>query len=307
MELRQLEIFRVLAEELNFTRTASLVGTVQSNVTTQIRGLEDELGVVLFERLGKQVRLTENGLRLRRYAQQVLNLVEEAKEMVSAREEPAGTLRIGTPESVLAYRLPRVIETMRARYPRIAMEFRTMSCPMLMAEAERGGVDLMTTIVEECEDGRLEWQELCAEEMVLVAQPRSALALRRGVGPKDLAGETLLLTEEDCGYRLKLLRILAAAGVNPESRMTFTSVEAIKQCAANGLGVALLPRITVVAELEAGRLAALRWKGAGLEMRTLIGWHKDKWMSPAMEAFVAVVNEQIGGQLAKGGVAGEGE
>lgn len=296
MELRQLEIFRVLAVELNFTRTASVVGTVQSNVTAQIRALEDELGVALFERLGKQVKLTECGRQLRRYAEQVLNLLEEARETVTQRAEPSGLLRIGTPESVLAYRLPAVIEAMRERYPQVGLEFRSASCAQLLADAERGTVDLVATIVERTDSGRIEWLDLCAEPMVLVAQPGTPLTRRRGVEAKDLAGETLLLTEEDCAYRKKLFQILAAAGISAAGRMTFTSVEAIKQCVSFGLGVALLPRMAVAGEIASGRLEVLRWKGQAFGMRTLIGWHKDKWISPAMEAFVSVVREKIGGE-----------
>src|SRR5258708_10572487 len=88
MELRQLEIFRALSEELNFTRTAERVHCVQSNVTTQIRSLEAELGVPLFERLGKQVRLTEHGRRLAPYAERILRLLEEARLTVTAGDQP---------------------------------------------------------------------------------------------------------------------------------------------------------------------------------------------------------------------------
>ena len=101
MELRQLEIFRALSEELNFTRTAERVHCVQSNVTTQIRSLEAELVVPLFERLGKQVRLTEHGRRLVPYAERILRLLEEARLTVTAGDEPTGALDTETSAGIM--------------------------------------------------------------------------------------------------------------------------------------------------------------------------------------------------------------
>ncbi|MEO8659548.1 MAG: LysR family transcriptional regulator [Bryobacteraceae bacterium] len=293
MEFRQLEIFRVLADELNFTRTAERVHCVQSNVTVQIRALETELGVALFERLGKQVRLTEHGRRLVQYAERVLGLLEEAKVAVSVGEEPRGLLRIGVPESVLTYRLPLVLQALRERYPAIELNFSAESCAKLWNLLVRGGVDLVLTISDFPHQARLHVETLCKEPMVLLAHPGNPLSTRDDVALRDLQTETMLLTEEDCSYRNKLEQLLARGGVQPAATLTFTSVEAIKQCAALGIGIAYLPRITAEAELASGRLAALRWTGPRLEMHTLAAWHKDKWQSPAMIAFLKLLDERF--------------
>ena len=109
MELRQLELFCILTYELNFTRTAERAHCVQSNVSVQIRSLERELGVRLFERLGQSVHLTPYGARLLPYAERVLGILEEARTAVQGGDIPLGKLVIGSPESVLTYRLPKVI------------------------------------------------------------------------------------------------------------------------------------------------------------------------------------------------------
>src|SRR6202035_3659902 len=106
MEVRQLQIFCVLADELNFTRTAERVNTVQSNVTSQIKALEDELNVQLFDRLGRRGALTEAGLRFQPFARQALAAMEQGQQAVQVDAEPSGPLRIAAPESVLTYRLP---------------------------------------------------------------------------------------------------------------------------------------------------------------------------------------------------------
>ena len=97
MEVRQLQIFRILAEELNFTRTAEKVNTVQSNVTAQIKSLEEELGTPLFDRLGRRVVLTDAGQRFRPFAEQALEAMEQGERAIRNGSAPSGPLRVERP------------------------------------------------------------------------------------------------------------------------------------------------------------------------------------------------------------------
>jgi DNA-binding transcriptional LysR family regulator len=293
MEIRQLDIFRALAEELHFTRAAARVHCVQSNVTTQIQSLEAELGVPLFERLGKQVVLTEHGRRLVPYAQRVLQLVLEAPAAVARGDQPAGLLTVGTPESVLTYQLPRVLRIFHERYPLVDLAFRPYCSSKLWNPLENGTIDIVFLIDDLVDNPRLHVEVLRPEPMCLLAHVDHPLLAKSSAGPADLKEQTLLLTEAGCGYRRKLERILAQAGVTPKSVVEFASIEAIKQCAALGMGVAHLPAMTAAAEIAQGKLGAMAWSGSDLTISTQIAWHRDKWLSPAMEAFVRLVREEI--------------
>src|ERR1700740_1750296 len=123
MEVRQLQIFRILAEELNFTRTSERVHIVQSNVTAQIKALEEELGVPLFDRLGRRVTLTDAGHRFQPFAEQALAAMEKGQRAIRHGTEPSGPLRISAPESILAYRLPQVLRAFRKRFPNVEIVF----------------------------------------------------------------------------------------------------------------------------------------------------------------------------------------
>jgi DNA-binding transcriptional LysR family regulator len=155
MEVRQLEIFRILARELSFTRTAEKAHCVQSNVTVQIRGIESELGVPLFERLGKQVRMTVNGERLLPYADRILHLLEEASVVAAGTELPAGKLYIGSPESVLTYRLPPVLQVFRSTFPEVDLTFHSSGTRELIPQLEQGELDLGLVIDDAFEHPRL--------------------------------------------------------------------------------------------------------------------------------------------------------
>src|SRR5580698_8906944 len=138
MEVRQLQFFRTLAEELNFTRTAEKVHTVQSNVTAQIKALEEELGMPLFDRLGRRVAITDAGRRFLPFAEQALAAMEQGQRAIQAGAEPSGPLRIGAPESVLTYRLPQVLRSYRRRFPHVELLFRPYSDTTLCTELETG-------------------------------------------------------------------------------------------------------------------------------------------------------------------------
>lgn len=296
MELRQLDIFRILARELNFTRAAHRANCVQSNVSVQIRALEDELGVPLFERLGQQVRLTVHGQRLLPYAERILRLVEEAGVVAAGSEKPAGTLIVGSPESVLTYRLPRILHAFRAEFPDVDLVFRAVSSAELVPQLERAELDLGLVIDDGLDDSRFKVEALCPEPLSLLANSRHPLFVPSAISPEDLRDQPFLLTDPGCAYRSKLERALGKANVKPKTVMEFTSVETIKQCAALGMGIACLPTIVAESEIATGKLVALRWSGEDLGMRTLAVWHKDKWHSPGMQAFLSLLRAHLSGK-----------
>jgi len=146
MELKQLQTFKTLAEKLNFTRTAQLLNYAQSSITAQIQGLEIELGVPLFERLGKRVLLTAAGERLLPYANEILRLADEVQVTVPGDEIPNGTLTIGAIESLTTYRLSPILGEYRRRFPQVELVFRTGICVDLRKEVLNGRLDLAFTL-----------------------------------------------------------------------------------------------------------------------------------------------------------------
>ncbi len=289
MEVRQLQIFRALAEELNFTRTAERVNTVQSNVTAQIKALEEELGVPLFDRLGRRVSLTDAGRRFQPFAQQALIAMEQGERAIRHGADPSGPLRISAPESILTYRLPQVLRVFRRRFPNVELVFVPHIGENFVSELDTGKIDLAFNMCDTPSNAAYRMLPLRTERIFLVGDANHPLAGRRTVKPVDLTGQTLLLTESGCGYRAKLDRVLALQSVRPGNITEFSSVEAMKECVRVGMGLALLPAIVVSREVRSQHFKALRWAGPSLDIQTHILWHKDKWISPAMAAFLEIV------------------
>jgi DNA-binding transcriptional LysR family regulator len=286
MELRQLATFSSVASMLSFTRAADALDYAQSSVTAQIQSLEDELGVPLFERLGRRVTLSTAGRRLLPYAEQMLRLAAEARVAVRDDQEPDGLLTIGAPESLCAYRLPPVLTRFRALFPKVQLVFRPGGDAELRRALSEGRLDIGILLERPAQPGNLTVEPLTHEPLLLITYPAHPLAEMRLVQPSQLRNEPLLLTEAGCTYRELFQQTLAAASAWPSTILEFSSIEAIKQCVMAGMGITFLPAVTVEAELAQGRLVALRWTAGDYGLTTQMAWHRDKWPSPAFRAFV---------------------
>jgi DNA-binding transcriptional LysR family regulator len=293
MELRQLTTFRMVAHTLSFSRAATALNYVQSSVTAQIQALEEDLGVQLFDRMGKRVSLTDAGKRLLTYAEKMLMMAEEARSAVRVEEEPTGTVVFSAPESLCTYRLPAILRNFHDRFPRARLILRPYPCDRARRSVADGEIDIAFTLDEPIRSTALVGETLVRERLLLLAPPDSPLARLPIVRTDDLLNEHFLLTEQTCTYRHLFERALREEGIDAITDLEFTNVEAIKQCAIAGMGIAFLPEFTVAAELEQGRLVSLTWEGHAFEVMIQMLWHKEKWFSPAMSAFINITRESF--------------
>lgn len=297
MESRRLKTFREVARTLNFTRAASNLSYAQSSVTAQVKALEEELGVPLFDRLGKRVVLTGAGKRFLGYAERMLDLEEEAHAAVAAGDEPVGTVTVSAAETHCTYRLPAVLGRLKERFPRVRVVLRPVPVGAFCGDTTRGlsdgGVDVAFVLDEPIRASDLVVEPLVEEPIGVLVGSDHELAGASLVGSADLESETLLLTGTGCSYRRLFERALAADGLRPRLVQEFSGVEAIKQCAIAGMGVAVLPAVAVCAEIESGRLVALPWSDGDLRLVTQAARHGGRWLSPAVRAFLEVAREVL--------------
>ncbi|MEU8621297.1 LysR family transcriptional regulator [Streptomyces sp. NPDC048623] len=294
MELRLLVTFEKVAAMGSFTRAATELTYAQSSVTSQIRALESSLGVDLFERLGSRIRLTEAGERLLPYARQIIALADEARAAVTGGGEPAGTIAVGTMESLTSYRLTPLLELFHHRYPGVRLALRPTLGDATRQALRVGTYDLGLLMERETEHEGLESEVLTEEPLVLLASPRHPLAGRTGLTAAELAGAALVGTEPGCAYR-----DLFEAELRPYGPVftEYGTIEASKRGVAAGLGIALLPRIAVREELASGALVALDWQPP-FTLFTQIAWRRGKRLPEHVRLFVEqarrLVSEQRG-------------
>jgi len=295
MELRQLQIFCAAAQTLNFTKTGLQLGYAQSNITGQIHQLEKELQVKLFERLGRGIQLTNEGKNFLQNAKNILQLCEKAKVELSAQVF-RGILNIGAAETLCVYRLPKILTEYRKRYPLVEIRIQTESCENLYELIKRNQIDLALVLTDKMKAPDMVAQILHDESMTMVASPLHKLAKKKKITPNDFSDECLILTSPGCGYRPLILSVFKKYEIKPGSMMELSSVGAIKECTICGLGIAILPKISVKDELARNKLIELDWAGPHFDVKTQLIYHHEKWLTPAMVAFVELcgsMKEQV--------------
>ncbi|MGE6517373.1 LysR family transcriptional regulator [Lysinibacillus sphaericus] len=291
MELRQLKTFHTLATTLNFTRAAEVQNYVPSTVTMQMKSLEEELGVKLVDRLGKKVALTDAGRSFLGYVDHILCELEEAQHAVKQSGEMTGTLTISADETLCTYRLPAVLRRFRLRYPGVRLMFRPLSKPNLKQSLREGSADIIFMLDELKGEAGICGEKVRDELFYLLVAPEHPLASQSNLTIEDFNGETFLLTEQGCSYRMFFERSLSQKAMGSITELEFNSAEAIKQCAKIGMGIAILPEMAVAAELNRGELVPLLWDLTAVSFATQMFWHEEKWMSPAIEAFLDLTRE----------------
>jgi len=293
MEIRQLKTFWTLASTRSFSRTAEVLNYVPSTITMQIKALEEELGVKLLDRLGKSVILTDAGQRLLPYANKILNDIEEARYVSSESEELTGTITIGADEVLCTYRLPALLRVFRERYPHVRLLFRPLSSHSLKQSLREGNVDVVFMLDEPIVSTDLHTELLMDEPFFMVVSPKHPLAACATLRIEDFNREQILLSEKGCSYRTFFYHTLLRKGADSLTELEFNSVEAIKQCAMVGLGIALLPEMSLKGELEQGELITLPWDLSEIQFATQMLWHQEKWISPSMKEFIELARSVL--------------
>jgi DNA-binding transcriptional LysR family regulator len=288
VELRELKTFQKVATLLSFNRAAEVLHYAQSTVSAQIKALEDELGVPLFDRLSKQIVLTDAGEKLLQYSRRLLAIHDETFAELKGQNELRGSLTIRIPQSVGTYYLPPVLVKFQKSYPKVRFELKSCTVQPLAQELCAGTIDLAFLMTESVQSASLQTETLGFEELVLVTRPGDPLARKPSILLRDLQDRVLLFPSTDCDYAARFHRMLSEERIRPSTTFEFNSVEAVKQCAIAGLGITLLPSIAVRREIESGSLAALPLDGP-LEVAIVMIWHRDKWLSPTLDAFIESV------------------
>jgi len=284
MELSDLHVFRTVVEAGGVLRAADRLHRVPSNVTTRIRKLEADLGVTLFLREGRRLRISPTGRVLLAYAERLLALAEEARDALHD-DQPRGTLRLGSMESTAAGRLPGPLSLFHQRHPNVAVELHTGSTGPLTTQVLAGELDA-ALVIDPASDPRLDSLLAFTEELVIIAASDHP-PIR---APRDVRNRTLLAFHHGCSHRQRLEEWFAQGGQPPERLVELASYHAILGCAVAGMGVALVPRSVLGTFGESVRLSIHPLTGRFHSARTLLIWRKGV-PSAKVRALAAILGE----------------
>jgi len=297
MNLNHLAIFHAVAQAGSMTQGAERLDISQPAVSKQVQELEHSLGVHLFDRIGRRVRLSQAGEILANYARLLFALEHEAEEaMADVRAVGRGRLVIGASTTIGTYLLPGVLADFWRRHPKVELLVEIENTEQV--HRRLAGLQLDVGLTEGfVEEAELEAEVFYRDELVVIAAPRHPLARQPRVPLSALRDEPFILREPGSGTRAVEERALGRLKLPVRVVMALGSTEAIKRVVAEGVGLAIVSRLAVGAECAAGTLATLPVAGLRIARPLHLVRRKGRRDGPALQAFCGVLRERTAAQF----------
>lgn len=289
MEFRNIVAFLSICKLRSFSKTAAELGYSQSAITMQIKQLEKELNVKLFDRIGKKIDITNEGKRFLKYADEIITVTTNAKADLRAVSTPNGVLRIGILESVCTSFLPQLLSTYHTYYPQVSTIIEIGTFDELSALLNSNSIDILWTFDENIETP--DWTKAFSYNSVIdfVASPTHRLSSKSHLTLSDITQETFILTERNCSYRRLFEEHMLYSGFRLNIFLEIGNTDIIKKFVEANLGITLLPHFTLTEELADNKLAILHLTDYQFQMQGQLFYHKNKWLFSALKAFLELV------------------
>ncbi|SOC08447.1 LysR family transcriptional regulator [Ureibacillus xyleni] len=279
MELKDLEIFQMVADKGTISEVAKALNYVQSNITSRIQKLETELNTPLFNRHRRGMTLTPEGKKLLTYSKKILLLTDEMKKAVQSNEEPSGKLEIGTVETV--YHLPEILSSYMKKYKNVDLSLFTGVTELLQEEVLNHKLD-GAFVTESDFHPDIVTHEVFHEELVLISDMRD-------YSQEELKHEPFLCFSEGCGYRARLELWYKDNNIKPQKVMEFGTLETILRSVSMGLGVSFVPRSSVAHMEQSGLIKCHTLPDEYSKIKTVFIRKADTYLTSTIEKFIETI------------------
>ncbi|MBO5065150.1 MAG: LysR family transcriptional regulator [Clostridia bacterium] len=292
MDLKNLITFIHVAELGSFTKAAEQLGYSQPSISFQIKQLEEEFGCLLFERINHTITLTEKGHELVYCAHQIRALTDSFKESVAENDECSGHIHIVTPDSVCEEMINSHYTDFHNRYPDISIRFSTGDSAVMLDMLDHNEADVIITL-----DNHLYNKDyIIAKEQQLpmhfVASRNSKFANRKNLSIKDIINEPFILTEHGQGYRRVFDRELAKKSLEITPFLEIGRTDIITSMLSQSNMISYLPDFVTQPLVDSGKLCYLDVNDLNIDIWKQLIYHKNKWLSKSLKAFIEYVKEK---------------
>lgn len=287
MEIQELKTFVTIVQQGSFSKAAVKLDYSQGAITIQIKHLEEELGVLLFERLGKRIELTNDGRTFYDYATNILNLISDAKASLTPAKQLQGELVIGTTDSLCTSLMPRILSLFHERYPDVSISLVTDSISGLIHSLNHNDIDLAYLVDQSIQLPHLIKVSETKRNVRFIASSSHPIVSKRNLHLKDFVDEPFILTEKDASYRQLLDVYLEKQGLAIRPFLETKSTDLILKMVQANLGLSFLPDY-VLSYPEIERLNVVDFE---LVVESQVLYHKNKWVTQEMKAFIETLLE----------------
>ena len=286
MDFQSLNIFIQVAELNSFTKAAEKLGYSQPTISFQIKQLEKELNVQLFDRIGHTITLTDEGKLILKYAQNICNMSQEMIKSTTSRYEAHGNIRIGMGDSLCLPLIAKQFDSFKNKYPNVSLTIITDSTDKLFNYLNHNEVDLICTLDSKVHDISyvvVDEEEINVHIVVASSHP---LANKSKVTMNDLLNESFLLTEKGRSYRRMLDECFAKNNLEINPILEMSNADLLCELVINNIGISFLPDYVTQKAVDEGKVKRINVEDIHVELWRQLSYHRDKWLSLEMQAVI---------------------
>lgn len=294
MELKSLYTVKKILETGSYLNAAKALSYAQSTITFQIKQLEADLDVQIFEKRGNKMVLTQEGEQIIPLIDNVISAAEELMTFKKKGKDMQGTLKVALPETLVTYQLQPIFKKFKEMAPKVKLSIQVKNCFRVHEELLKGTIDIGVHYDVRKYPSNIEFHEFGTFPMALVASPDLDEAERDFITPQQIKSVCHIQNDPNAPYLKMFNRYLENREITLESDLELWSIESIKQSVMSNLGVALLPKFTIQKDLDRGNLIELATEMPGNELTAIYAFNRNKWRSPAMELFLQILDDHYG-------------
>lgn len=286
MDIRSLGIFIEVAELGSFTKAGEKLGYSQPTISFQIKQLEKEMGVSLFDRIGHAVSLTDAGRDALRYAQSICHLSQEMLLDTSGYREPSGVLRLGMPDSLCEPLIVGHFSEFRRRYPKVSLVVTAADTGRLLEFLDHNEADLILTMDDHLYNPSYVIVDEEAIDVHFVVAAENVLAGKKDLTIEELLEQPFLLTEKGMSYRRLLDERLARSSMEIQPVLETGRADLICSLVQENAGVGFLPDYVTEQGVQDGKLVRLEIPDFRVVVWKQLLYRREKWISLQMRAMI---------------------
>ncbi len=292
MTLRKLEIFYCVAEKLNMTTVSKGLHISQPAISQMIKEMEEELGVRLFNRLGKRLYLTDEGELFKTYSRRMMNLYQEFERVLEEKKDlKTGKLKLGASSTIGVYLMPQLIKKFIKELPDIDISLKIGNTKDIANMIVKNEIDF-AFVESEVDMDEIKSEEIWNDELLIITHPEHRWGENLEIDESELKSEKFILREEGSGTRKIFEAAMKNNHIKYRESFTLGNTEAIKEIIMTGLGISCLSKLTVRKELAEGKLKGYKLKNFEIVRGFNLIHHKDKHLSPLMKEFIRMGKER---------------
>lgn len=292
MEIKYLYAIKKIVELGSYQKAASALNYAQSTITFQVKQVEQELSLKMFEKIGNKMQLTSVGREIFPQIENIINETEKLIRYSNKDRELNGELLIAVPESLITYKLQHILEKFKKKAPKAQLRIKVMNCYEIHRQVTNGEVDIAIHYEVQKYPNNINTSYLGTYELGLIASPNLDIKARDFISSEQKKEICHIENDSNALYLKIFNQYLKNKKITLSREIELWSIESIKQCVMSNLGVAFLPLFTVEEQLKENKLIKLKTDIDNNTLTAVYAYNKNKWVTPEMRLFLDILNEK---------------